>query len=222
MTEKKKLGEIFIDERIIDHAQLKAALDRQKKWGGRFGSHLVKLGFVSELTLLKFLCNQHECPGADLSKTKFKKDVLSLIPKNVAKMNFVIPLDIREIKKKKVLFMAMSEPSITTINDLNLSTGIEIKPVIATESQILSAIEKYYDGKNWLPIEPLSGELFDEKDAPIIHGFPQNNIIEEINLKDESITNDQIPDILALINLLIKKGVFEWEEYMSELLKVKE
>ena len=93
MTEKKKLGEIFIDEGIIDQAQLKAALDRQKKWGGMFGSHLVKLGFVSELILLKFLCNQHECPGADLSKTKFKEDVLSLIPKDVAKMNFVLPLE---------------------------------------------------------------------------------------------------------------------------------
>ncbi len=221
MADKKKLGDIFIDKGIIGQTQVEAALASQKQWGGKFGSHLVKLGFISEVILLKFLCSQHDCPGADLSKITLKKDVLSLIPKNIAKKNFVLPLDIREVNGKRILYTAMPEPcDVETRSELSLLAGIEIKPVLATESQILSAIEKYYDGKPRLPIEPLSGDMFDVKTGAIIDEFPQKK--KAASPGNVNIARDQNPEILALVNILIKKGIFKWEEYISELLKVKE
>jgi len=222
MTEKKRLGEMLIEKGIIDEMQLEVAMGRQKQWGGRLGSHLVRLGFISEMLLMKFLCTQLHFPGADLAKTKFKKEVLSLISIDVARKHMVVPLDIKEVNGKRVLFVAMSEPyNMDARDELGFLTGITVKPVIVTETQILHAIQKYYEGKNWLQIEPLSGKAPEIKTGDAAHGLPLN---EEKENKRRAERGDarQSPELLALVNILIKKGVFERDEYLTELMKAKE
>ena len=52
-----RLGELLVKENLITPEQLKKAIEEQKAGGGRLGSSLTKLGFVTDEELLSFLRN---------------------------------------------------------------------------------------------------------------------------------------------------------------------
>ena len=53
-----RLGQYLIDANLVTEAQVQEALSLQKKEGGRLGSKLVKLGYITEETLNAFLNKQ--------------------------------------------------------------------------------------------------------------------------------------------------------------------
>ncbi len=55
-----KLGQMLITSKIITDGQLSQALTLQKKSGGRLGTSLVKLGYITEEKLVAFLSKQFE------------------------------------------------------------------------------------------------------------------------------------------------------------------
>jgi len=157
---KKRLGEMLIEQKLIDQLQLEAAIGRQKQWGGMLGANLVKLGYISEITLLKFLGNQLHLPCADLSKINFKEETYSLITIELAKKYHTIPLETKDAAGRKILFIAISEPTnLLAIDEISFLTGLTVRPVIATDTQIAKAIEKFYQGRDWIDIEPLSEKV---------------------------------------------------------------
>ena len=54
----KQLGKLLIEEGMVDQAQLDEALAAQQREGGKLGSTLVKLGFLTEEALYYFLALQ--------------------------------------------------------------------------------------------------------------------------------------------------------------------
>ncbi|HEB01972.1 MAG TPA: hypothetical protein ENI12_01935, partial [Nitrospirae bacterium] len=47
-TKKKRLGELLIEEGVINDLQLATALGDQKQWGGKIGEILLRLKMMSE------------------------------------------------------------------------------------------------------------------------------------------------------------------------------
>ena len=62
-----KLGQILITSNIISEEQLKQALNLQKKEGGRLGTNLAKLGYITEEKLVSFLSKQFGVPAINLT-----------------------------------------------------------------------------------------------------------------------------------------------------------
>ena len=58
MPERKKLGELLLGKGLIDEIQLRSAVAYQKNWGGKLGSTLVEMGFVSPEEIAKALEEQ--------------------------------------------------------------------------------------------------------------------------------------------------------------------
>ncbi|MBI4823775.1 MAG: hypothetical protein HY805_06040 [Nitrospirae bacterium] len=75
-----KLGQLLLNSNIITQEQLNQALNIQKKDGGRLGTNLVKLGYVTEEKLVTFLSKQFGVPAINLSNYKIDPAVLKLIP----------------------------------------------------------------------------------------------------------------------------------------------
>lgn len=231
---------MLIEKGLIDEFQLKGAIARQKSWGNRLGANLVHMGHISEITLLKFLSSQLKYPAADLSKIIFTQPVYSLVKIDIAKKYTVIPVEIKETGGKKELFVAMADPTdFMAIDELSFLTGNKIKPVIATKTQLESVISKYYDGKGWIRVEPL-------KELEKKNGDEEMEIIHEISLKEkkEIIEQEEVQEkqkidllasqrvnllatpeknneLLALVRILIKKGIITKDEFGKELSAVK-
>ena len=220
-----RLGELLLSKGLIDEAQLENALSRQKQWGGRLGVQFVELGYLDEINLLKFLSDQLKFECADLTKVHFVREVYSLISTEIARKYHVIPLTTKESGGKKYLFLAMSDTNnMLAIEEIEFLTNHRVKPIIATDSQIDNAIEHFYDEKTWVQIEPLTDKIKtfdrDESNMEVFHEVPmKERVQEEAKKKKEPIEKD--PQLLALIRVLVKKGIFTREEYVDELKQIK-
>ena len=105
LDEKKKLGEILLEAGVIDKFQLKSALAEQNKWGGRLGNHLVQMGILTEELLVKALSKQLKIPYLDLGQMAITKDVLDLVPQELAEKFHLVPVAVKKIANKKTLIV---------------------------------------------------------------------------------------------------------------------
>ena len=81
----KKLGELLVEAGLLTSAQLSETLRHQRFQGGRMGSNLVSLGFISEEVLLDFLAQQTGVPRLDPQMLEnIKPEVLKRIPQRMA------------------------------------------------------------------------------------------------------------------------------------------
>ncbi|MCG2813270.1 MAG: Flp pilus assembly complex ATPase component TadA, partial [Thermodesulfovibrionales bacterium] len=139
-----KLGQILINSGIITEAQLNEALTIQKKFGGRLGTNLVKLGHLTEDKLVTFLSKQYGMSAIDLAEYKIDSSVLKLITADMAKKYMIMPLT----RTGATLTVAMADPSnVFAVDDIKFMTGYNVEVVIATESALINAITTYYGGK---------------------------------------------------------------------------
>lgn len=181
---KKRLGDLLVEAGLIDPFQLRAALAEQQKWGGRLGNHLVRLKFITEDKLIKFLSHQLKIQYVDIAKIKIPSSAIELIPEEIATKHNIIPLGIKVEGGKKTLFIATSDPTnLEAIDEIQFLTGYTVRPIIAADSAISKAIKDYY---NPMPQEPL-----EEKSIPVdnINAIPveQPNVERTTSPKDEMV-----------------------------------
>ncbi|MBE9536326.1 MAG: hypothetical protein IMF07_04020 [Proteobacteria bacterium] len=216
MAKKQRLGEILLENGLIDENQLDAALRRQKQWGGRLGKNLIELGYTSEINLLKFLSKQLDFPCVDLSRYKLAQEIYNLISVDLAKKHNVIPLQRKKGKSKTFLFVAMSDPTnFMAVDELRFATGLTINPVIATGSQLESAIEKYYVDSG-VQIKPLTEKVpvVKQDEFEIVHEVPIQEQVDSILEKSIEIKN---PELRAIFMILNEKGLITKDEYSNKL-----
>ncbi len=139
-----KLGQLLIASSIISEEQLKQALGIQKKEGGRLGTNLVKMGFITEDKLVSFLSKQYGVPAINLAEYKIDSAVLKLIPADMAKKYLIMPV----ARVGATLTIAMADPSnVFAIDDVKFMTGYNVEVVVSSESAIIGSISSHYLGK---------------------------------------------------------------------------
>jgi type IV pilus assembly protein PilB len=136
-----KLGQILITSNIISEEQLRQALNLQKKEGGRLGTNLAKLGYITEDKLVSFLSKQFGVPAINLSEYSIDPSVIKLIPLEMARKYLIMPIT----RVGATLTIAMADPSnVFAIDDVKFMTGYNVEVVVAAESAILGAISGNY------------------------------------------------------------------------------
>ena len=188
---KLRLGEILVAEKKIDQVQLKSALAHQRRWGKKLGDCLVDLGFVSELDLVRTLSRFLRLPLIDVTRldsTKITKEILGLVPLPVARKVRAVPLATREIKRKKRLVIATSDPTnYAAFDEIQFKAGLPLLVMIAPDSDIDWFLRKYYmnDG-DALPYNYVSGiSLIQDKTADEISEEIEMDPISNIFFDDQ-------------------------------------
>jgi type IV pilus assembly protein PilB len=142
---KSKLGQMFIDARLIDEHQLASALAEQRSWGGRLGDILITKGWVEPKDVLRLLSDQLSMPVIRLEDKEVEAETLELITAQEAEKHCCLPLFVREEGQREVLYLAMDDPTnLEAIDNLSFRTGLEIHPVLASTQELISAREKHY------------------------------------------------------------------------------
>jgi len=139
-----KLGQLLITSGVISEEQLKQVLNIQKKEGGRLGTNLIKLGFITDEKLVAFLSKQYGVPAINLSEYKIDPSILKLIPADMAKKYLILPV----ARVGATLTISMADPSnVFAIDDVKFMTGYNVEVVVSSESAIINGISSYYLGK---------------------------------------------------------------------------
>ena len=137
----------LIESSLISQDQLELALSEQGQSGGSLGYNLVKTGAISEKAFSEFLSQQYQVPAVDLDELEAEEHSVELIPSEVATKFQVVPIS----REGRVLTLAMANPdNIFAIDDIKFITGLEVRPVVATETAIKRAIDRFYDSADSL------------------------------------------------------------------------
>ncbi|HXN24544.1 MAG TPA: type IV-A pilus assembly ATPase PilB [Candidatus Dormibacteraeota bacterium] len=136
-----RLGEILIKESLITSEQLQKALEHQKQHGGKLGSSLMKMGFITDDQITGVLSRQYGVPSINLKYYEVDQAVIKLIPQDTAVRYQIVPLS----RVGSTLTIAMTDPTnVFAMDDIKFMTGFNVEPVVASESAIADAIAKFY------------------------------------------------------------------------------
>lgn len=139
--EKMRLGEILVKSGLIDEKTLTKALEIQKTQKKRLGQILVDMGVADEVIIAKTLATQLKIPYGRLKKVKIAKEVIGLVPAELAENHLVIPIK----KRGNSLLVAMSNPlDLYALDDLRFFTQTRIDVAVVPEGDILDAIGRHY------------------------------------------------------------------------------
>src|SRR5215471_5340769 len=126
-----KLGELLIKHQMITEKQLAEALRAQHTFGGRLGTNLVELGYLSEQVLVQFLSAQFKLPAVTVAEIdSIKEEVIKLLPRALAEKYKVLPVSVKDRRMR----LAMADAThLKAIDEVAFSTGCAIQPLVAPE-----------------------------------------------------------------------------------------
>jgi type IV pilus assembly protein PilB len=136
-----RIGELLLKEKRITAEQLQQALNHQKANGGKLGFNLVKLGFVKDEEITALLSRQYGVPSINLAQFDLDPSIIKLIPADTAQKYQIVPLS----RAGATLTIAMTDPTnVFAMDDIKFMTGYNVEPVVASESAVMEAIQRYY------------------------------------------------------------------------------
>jgi type IV pilus assembly protein PilB len=136
-----RIGDLLLKEKRITPDQLQQALNHQKANGGKLGFNLVNMGFVKDEEITALLSKQYGVPSINLTQFEIDPAVIKLIPADTAQKYQIIPLS----RAGPTLTIAMTDPTnVFAMDDIKFMTGYNVEPVVASETAVIEAIQRYY------------------------------------------------------------------------------
>ena len=158
---KKTIGELLVQEKVITTDQLAKAKKRLSQSKGlSLTEALVNYGVLQESEMTKFLSKHHRVPAIDLNVFEIDRNAIKLVPRTFCEKNLIIPVQ----KAERSLVVAFADPSNVYVkDDLSLLTKCKIEVVVAPESSVKSAIDRYYGQQSVL--KNLTTEIEEQEGA---------------------------------------------------------
>jgi len=181
-----KIGELLIKQGLLNQAQMASAIEDQKKTGNRFVDTIISLGFIKESQILQFLKAHYKLPGIDLHTFPIQKSATELVKRDFCERHALIPV---QTVGDQGLLVAFAEPgNIQVIDDIRFLTRKKIQAVVATESAVFAAIDRYMNtdfksmGKDTAEPQDDSSAIGEALGNNTIEGNPEDGpIIKFVN-----------------------------------------
>lgn len=158
MTMKKiRIGDLLIQQGIIDEAQLMEALSQQKKTGQRLGRALIEMGLVEEDQFLNLIAKQLDIPFIQLRNYQFNIQLTQRLPETFARRFRAIIL----AEDNNELLVGMADPlDLFAYDEMGRVLHCTIKTAVVRESELLDTLDVIY--RRTGDIDNLAEELGDE------------------------------------------------------------
>ena len=127
------LEEALLQNGLISREQLQQACRVQSEKGGKIGSILLDLGYISDEALLEFLETQHGIRSTSLLNLDISDDTIRILPTKIILKHRVLPLSV----SSRTLSLAMETPNdLAAIQEVEFLTGKTVKPYIIPSYQM--------------------------------------------------------------------------------------
>lgn len=186
-----KIKEELLKKNLIKEEQAREAELEQKKSGEPLGKILLRKGFIREEDLMRALAEQFNIPFIRFGKFLIAKDVIEKVPAKLAMHYKMMPIRATDT----AMTVAVSDPQdVRVLDDIRvaLKSKYRLDAVLATETDILNAIRKYYG----LGAETVEGILQAEDKSSAPAPEPENEV-EDI----EKLAGDA--SIVKLVNQVL-------------------
>jgi len=138
--ERKKLGHILIEQKVITQEQLDSVLGRKKN-GIKIGSALVHEGILTSTELADALSIQAGVPTESIDAYAISEDLINSVSASIALQYAILP-----IRREKSFLVLASESALDPISIAAISrkVGCQIRYVIAPKGQVTIGLRKWY------------------------------------------------------------------------------
>lgn len=195
-----QLGDLLLKTKLISEKQLEEALAEQKQLGGRLGEHLIRLGYVNEDDILDALSQQYGVPSINLEHFEIDDSVIRLIPSDVARKYQFIPVS----KTGATLTVAMADPTnVFAMDDITFITGYRVEPVVASETALREAIDKYYGTSHSIELKKVMDDLSTVEEAASLEVLEED---EELDVATLEAGAEEAP-VVRLVNLILSDAI---------------
>ncbi len=199
----RKLGQIFVDLGFISDDQLEMLVEEQSQNPGQLIGRIAEdMGLVSDDELIQALGEQFGLKTVDIDGVVPPEEAREAISDSMAQLYRVIPLKLEDNR----LTLATCDPQNLAMQDeLRRFLGHEIALLVASESQILKAIDKYFN-EDVESIEKIINDLQSDEELKaasekLAGGGP-------INLSDVAELADSAP-VRKLLNIVLLQAIKE-------------
>ncbi|MBI4583306.1 MAG: Flp pilus assembly complex ATPase component TadA [Planctomycetes bacterium] len=193
----KRLASILLKRGRMDKSKLESAAEKSEKEGRSLTTVLVEDKSLKEDEILTTLAAETNIPPIDVFKVTPDESAVQLLPENLANYYQVIPVT----KIGNILTLAVSNPfDILKLDDIQIVTGCDIRPVLSTEISIKKAIPELYNKGSTMVQDLL--ENMSDPDLEI-----KENKEEVENLKSADIANNEDAPVVKLTNLTIFEAI---------------
>jgi type IV pilus assembly protein PilB len=152
----KLIGELLVEAKALTRDQLDEALRQPREAGKKLGHVLLERGLVSEAQLTQSLSLQLAVPWVSLYHIDFSRQLLSRVPREIAEEHCLVPIYVRHVKGSgETLYVAVEDPTNQdALSAASRAAALPVRPMIASPSDIRSAIRVYYGGNASGEAEP--------------------------------------------------------------------
>jgi len=200
----ERIADVLIEEGLLLPNQLEEAMGIQKSEGGRLLKILTDRQFVTEQDMVFSMGRCLNTPPVNLARLRVPEDVMSLVPREMAKTNRLVPIARLDGK----LFVAMADPTnVLAVDDLKRRVQLEIVPMIATERSVQEALSGVHGAGNiGQAMKKIGEEAAQAADG--IEVQSQAGKREDIDLDRLAHDSEDAP-VIKIVNLILAQAVKE-------------
>ena len=199
----ERIADVLIEEGLLLPNQLEEAVALQKSEGGRLLKILTDKNFVTEQDMAFSMGRCLNTPPVNLSKIRIPEDVMSLVPRDMAQANKLVPI----ARLNGKLFVAMADPTnVLAVDDVKRRVQLEVVPMIATERAVLDALSGVHTGG--ANMSKVLRQVAEEAAQSAENVEVQAAKREDIDL-DRLASDSEDAPVIKIVNLILAQAVKE-------------
>src|SRR5213078_3912416 len=198
----ERIADVLIEDGLLLPNQLEEAVGIQQKEGGRLLKILTDRQFVTDQDMTVSMGRCLNTPLINLSKLRVPEEIMSLVPRELAKANKLVPI----ARLNGKLFVAMADPTnVLAVDDVKRRVQLDIVPMIATEKAVSDVLAGVHHGgaKMAEVLKQAADEAAAADDVEV-----QSKKSDEIDL-DQLATDSEDAPVIKIVNLILVQAVKE-------------
>jgi type IV pilus assembly protein PilB len=198
----ERIADILIEDGLLLPNQLEEAVGLQQKQGGRLLKILTEKHFVTDQDMAFSMGRCLNTAPINLVKVRVPEEIMSLVPRDLAKKNKLIPI----ARLNGKLFVAMADPTnVLAVDDVKRRTGLQVVPMIATERSVADALGGVHgSGANMSNVlKQVSEDAANAADVQI-----ETTKHEEIDI-DRLTSDTEDAPVIKIVNLILVQAIKE-------------
>lgn len=187
------LSQTLLSKGWLTPNQVEDAAALQRSEGLRLDRAIIQLGFVTERQMLELMAEQLHLPFVDLQNISIDAETLRSLPAKIVFRKRLVPIS----QDNGVLRVATSDAfDLYAVDDLRLSTGLDIQPVLAPRDAIEKVIKSHYG---------LGGDTLDE----MVGTGDSDSTGQSVSGSEDLLEAAQEASVIKLVNEIIIEAVQE-------------
>jgi type IV pilus assembly protein PilB len=195
----KELGALLLQAGIVDQKQLEESLDQARRRNVSLWDIVLEEKQISEESLAEAFARWQKIPRVRLASTAVEPEALKKISEELARKHICLPL---KTEGRSVVVALANPADYSALQDVQFACGMTVKPVVATRTEILDAIEEYFATED--RAEDFLENVADAQDLRIM--TPEKEEETDLDRLDAR-SSASLPPVVKMVNLVIRDAI---------------